>query len=285
AIFGLTRLLEEETEAMDINAASLRELQRLPGIGPVLAQRIVEARPFDDTRSFRDVKGIGSVKYTAIVGQNLIYVGKHEPTADDNSFTTSKCDTTYCEKIDLNVVSVAQLRRIAGVGPVLARLIVAARPFQHMQELLNVKGIGSTKYAALVRQNLAFVGKAKQMTDESPFTFSQSDANHDEKIELNGASASELQRLVRGVGQVLARRIEEAKPFHHADDLLDVRGIGAVKCAAILEQFYVDATTPVAFTCKMEPSQKGVATLNIKVDIAALRRRGGNLSVSLQLTT
>lgn len=47
---------------LDINAASETELQRLPGIGPTLSKRIVEARedrPFSSVEDLRRVKGIG----------------------------------------------------------------------------------------------------------------------------------------------------------------------------------------------------------------------------------
>ena len=47
---------------LDVNAASLAELQNIPGIGPVVAQRIIEARPFKSANDLRRVKGIGAGK-------------------------------------------------------------------------------------------------------------------------------------------------------------------------------------------------------------------------------
>jgi competence protein ComEA len=48
---------------LDLNLASAEELQRLPGIGPVLAQRVVDLRnahgKFRTVEDLRDVKGIG----------------------------------------------------------------------------------------------------------------------------------------------------------------------------------------------------------------------------------
>lgn len=47
---------------IDVNAASLAELQRLPGVGPVIAQRILDARadkPFAAVEDLRKVPGIG----------------------------------------------------------------------------------------------------------------------------------------------------------------------------------------------------------------------------------
>ncbi|PYL47184.1 MAG: hypothetical protein DMF40_09460 [Verrucomicrobia bacterium] len=47
---------------LDVNSASLAELQNIPGIGPVVAQRIIEARPFKSADDLQRVKGIGAGK-------------------------------------------------------------------------------------------------------------------------------------------------------------------------------------------------------------------------------
>jgi competence protein ComEA len=55
---------------VDLNAATEAELVRLPGIGPVIAKRIVEYRkangPFKQLRDLRRVKGIGAKTYEQI---------------------------------------------------------------------------------------------------------------------------------------------------------------------------------------------------------------------------
>ena len=55
---------------IDINAASAQELETLPGIGPVLAGRIVEYReqngPFQRTDQLTAVRGIGAATYERI---------------------------------------------------------------------------------------------------------------------------------------------------------------------------------------------------------------------------
>jgi competence protein ComEA len=47
---------------LDINTASVTELENLPGVGPVTAQNIIAARPFKSADDLRNVKGIGSGK-------------------------------------------------------------------------------------------------------------------------------------------------------------------------------------------------------------------------------
>ena len=50
----------------NINTASQAELEALPGIGPVLARRIVEGRPYRSVEELDRVKGIGKKRLEEI---------------------------------------------------------------------------------------------------------------------------------------------------------------------------------------------------------------------------
>ncbi|RLN73826.1 hypothetical protein BBJ28_00023108 [Nothophytophthora sp. Chile5] len=141
---------------MDVNTASPRELQQLPGVGCVTARLIVEARPFAALEELLNVKGIGPAKYAAIVAQKQIFV-------DDRPWTRNGDDVST-KTIDLNVASTRQLQQLKGVGPVLAQRIADARPFHRKEDLLAVKGIGTASYLKMqldVRVGTANKGPAR----------------------------------------------------------------------------------------------------------------------------
>jgi DNA uptake protein ComE-like DNA-binding protein len=50
----------------DVNTATEKELRMIPGIGPVMAARIIAARPFRTANDLKKVSGIGDKKYAQI---------------------------------------------------------------------------------------------------------------------------------------------------------------------------------------------------------------------------
>ena len=60
-------------DRLDINSAGRRELESLPGVGPVLARRILEFRaknpPFRRVEEILIIRGIGRRKFEALRGR------------------------------------------------------------------------------------------------------------------------------------------------------------------------------------------------------------------------
>ena len=51
---------------LDVNTATSEALQGIPGIGPVLAERIIAARPYQSADDLATVKGIGKTRYEEV---------------------------------------------------------------------------------------------------------------------------------------------------------------------------------------------------------------------------
>jgi competence protein ComEA len=125
-------------EQIDIDRASAEELARLPGVGPVLARRIVADRQsrgaFGSIGGLDRVPGIGPAAL-ARLQPHLLFTGLRADTPPSDE----------AGQIDLNRARVNELDALPGIGGVKARAIVAFRdsagPFRDWTELDRVPGI------------------------------------------------------------------------------------------------------------------------------------------------
>jgi len=74
AFFLFLPIVVPGASSIDINTAPSEELKEIIGIGPALAQRIIEARPFNSLDDLIRVKGIGEKTLQKIKEQGLAYV-------------------------------------------------------------------------------------------------------------------------------------------------------------------------------------------------------------------
>lgn len=63
-LLNSTEVLKESP--INVNSASRTELERVPGIGPVTADRIIKSRPYSDIEELRTVQGIGGKMFENI---------------------------------------------------------------------------------------------------------------------------------------------------------------------------------------------------------------------------
>lgn len=67
---SLSRPITTLSKVVNLNSASISELESLPGIGPAMARRIIEARvrrPFTCAEDLLNVKGIGEKKLAKLL--------------------------------------------------------------------------------------------------------------------------------------------------------------------------------------------------------------------------
>lgn len=137
---------------ININTASSVELQEITGIGPVLAQRIIDYRNsnglFQRIEDIKLVSGIGDITFEKM--KNQITVGdvvvlSPSPTQPPSSETPASQG-----KININMAEYEELQEITGVGPVLAQRIIDYReehgPFQGIEDIKLVSGIGEVTF-------------------------------------------------------------------------------------------------------------------------------------------
>ena len=67
------------TVSIDVNTATFEELQKLPGIGPKLAERIIAHRPYQTLKDLDAVPGIGPAKLEQL--RTLVHVDQLPPGA------------------------------------------------------------------------------------------------------------------------------------------------------------------------------------------------------------
>ena len=130
---------------VDINNATQKELEDLPGVGAATAKKIIAGRPYT---SADDLAKAGVPKATITKISPLVIVGAASaaktspvvPTPVSTSTRTAPKPTPLAKaapavKVDINNATEKELEDLPGVGPATAKKIVAGRPYTSVDDL------------------------------------------------------------------------------------------------------------------------------------------------------
>ncbi|NNF11983.1 MAG: helix-hairpin-helix domain-containing protein [Gemmatimonadetes bacterium] len=155
-----------EGERIDPNAADEAQLDRLPGIGPATAQAIITARDsgivFRQADDLLRVRGIGPstlerirpwVRAESMRRLHARPADRRSPSGGGREPADSGGGVLQRRgPIDVNRAGVSALQTLPGIGPALAGRILAertVRPFDSLDDLLRVRGIGPSTLSRL----------------------------------------------------------------------------------------------------------------------------------------
>ena len=191
------------------------------------------------------ISHLGSPKTDPIVRQTTyIYasLNKNSLPSTMNPWMWIRNQTDQvCE--DINTANVTVLQRVKGIGRTKAQAIIDYRnqhgPFQSLDELTQVKGIGAATVENFRTAEFCVQGanSAAEIQGSQPNSaVNDSTVNSNNCDNINTANATDLQRVNR-IGVVKAQAIiayrDQHGPFQSLDQLTRVRGIGP----ATLENF------------------------------------------------
>ena len=124
---------------IDLNSASQRELEELPGVGPATAKKIVSGRPY---KSVQDLTKAGLTQSEVDKLRAKVTVAGATPRTAASGTSARKTDRPSVtetpssrSKVDLNTASQQDLEDLPAVGPATAKKIVAGRPYKSVSDL------------------------------------------------------------------------------------------------------------------------------------------------------
>jgi len=125
---------------VDLNSASEKDLETLPGVGAATAKKIIAGRPYS---SANDLSKAGVSATTIKKITPMVTFGNSAPAAAPAKSTVTKtaastkpaASSAPSAPVDLNTASEKDLEDLPGVGPATAKKIVSGRPYSSASDL------------------------------------------------------------------------------------------------------------------------------------------------------
>jgi competence protein ComEA len=129
-----TRTPAAKGDKVDLNTASQKDLEELPGVGAATAKKIIAGRPYS---AVSDLAKAGVHQSTIDKITPLVTVSAAAAPAAPaaKSATGSTAAPATGSKVDLNTASQKELEELPGVGASTAKKIIAGRPYSAVGDL------------------------------------------------------------------------------------------------------------------------------------------------------
>ena len=146
---------------VDLNSASVKELEALPGVGSATSKKIIANRPYKSadelSKAGLSPKAIETLKPLVTVGSTTppkeSVTKAPAPTAPAKAAPATTAPSSVekspptatklapGQKVNINTASKEQLDALPGIGPVKAKHIIEGRPYNKIEDIMKVKGI------------------------------------------------------------------------------------------------------------------------------------------------
>ena len=136
---------------VDLNMATQKQLEDLPGVGPTNAKKIIAGRPY---KSVDDLSKTKIAASTIAKFKSLVTVDTKKPYSVAKPITSE----SGSKMVDLNSAKESELEDVQGIGPAYAKKIIAGRPYKSIDDLKKA-GVPEATIAK-IRSQVTIGGKS-----------------------------------------------------------------------------------------------------------------------------